>query len=74
MAIYKVWEKMAEEFVIRPLCLLILDIKYKEVIYGRFIDCAWWFWNVSLFLCYMVKYPERQKMARKSIVYFSLEI
>lgn len=63
MAIYKVWEKMAEEFVIRPLCLLILDIKYKEVIYGRFIDCAWWFWNVSLFLCYMVKYPERQKMA-----------
>ena len=54
---------MAEEFVIRPLCLLILDIKYKEVIYGRFIDCAWWFWNVSLFLCYMVKYPERQKMA-----------
>ena len=35
----------------------------KEVIYGRFIDCAWWFWNVSLFLCYMVKYPERQKMA-----------
>lgn len=33
-----------------------------------------WFWNVSLFLCYMVKYPERQEMALKSIVYFSLDI